>query len=114
MCHSGELHVFVAQPINHAIECGGFAHGPGHWGRFQDQIAFDFVEKIPWIATGAIPFVDERHDGHVAFAADLEQSTSLWFDAFTGVEHHDGGIGRGEDPECVFAEVFVTRCVEQV
>ena len=52
--------------------------------------------------------------GNVAQAADLEQLARARLDALGGVDHHDGGIDRGQRAVGVFREVLVARRVEQV
>ena len=52
--------------------------------------------------------------GQVPLAAHLEQLERLRLDALGRVEHHDRGVGRGQDPVGVLGEVAVAGGVEQV
>ena len=52
--------------------------------------------------------------GNVAQAADLEQLSGPRLDALGGVDHHDGGIDRGQRAVGVFGKVLVARRVQKV
>ena len=52
--------------------------------------------------------------GNVAQAADLEQLARPRLDALGGIDHHDGGVDRGQRAVGVFGKVLVARRVQQV
>ena len=66
------------------------------------------------MASLAVEFVDEGDDGHVAQPADLEQLQGLGFDALGRVQHHHGGIDRGQGAVGILAEILVARGVQQI
>ena len=78
-----------------------------------DQV-LDLVEQLEGLASGPVVLVEERDDRDVAGPAHLEQLERLGLHAAGHVEHHDGGVGGGQDPVGVLREVPVTGGVEQV
>ncbi len=82
--------------------------------RVERQRLLDLVEELERIARLAVHLVDEGDDRNVAQAADLEQLARARLDALGGVDHHDGGIDRGQRAIGVLGEVLVARRVEQV
>ena len=77
-------------------------------------MVLDLVEQLQRVAAGPVVLVEEGDDRQVAGPAHLEQLEGLGLDALGHVEHHDRGVGGGQDPVGVLREVAVTRGVEQV
>ena len=78
------------------------------------SVLLDLVEQLQRLAALAIHLVDERDDGDVAQAADLEQLARARLDAARRVDHHDRGIHRRQRAIGVIGEVLVARRVQQV
>jgi len=78
------------------------------------QDGLEFVDEFERVLRFMVALVDEREDGHPAFAADLEELARLRFDAFGGVDDHHHGIHRGEDAVRVLRKVLMSRRVKQV
>jgi hypothetical protein len=97
-----------------AFEAGAVAEGPVEWVGGDAEDGFEFVQQIERRACGPVEFVHEGEDGDAAAAADFEEFAGLAFDAFAGIDDHDGGIDGGEDAVGVFGEVFVAGGVEDV
>ena len=73
------------------------------------ELRLDLVEQLERVPAGPVPLVDEREQGQVALAADLEQLEGLRLDALGRVEDHDRGVGGGQHPVGVLGEVAVAR-----
>ena len=97
-----------------ADEIAAAADRPGHRRGVERQRLLDFVEQIEGVAALAVHLVDEGDDGDVAQAADLEQLSRARLDALRGVDHHDGGIDRGQRAIGVFGEVLVAGRVQKI
>jgi hypothetical protein len=87
---------------------------PVHRRGVERQRLLDLVEQIERVAAFAVELVDEGDDRDVAKPADLEQLAGARLDALRRVNHHDGGIDRGERAVGVLGKVLVARRVEQV
>ncbi len=97
-----------------AEEALAHADRPRSGGDGERQGALDLVHQLERIAGLAVELVDERHDRHVAQAADLEQLAGLRLDALGRVDHHHRRVDGGQGAVGVLAEVFVARGVEQI
>ena len=104
----------VGGKVVDAFELATHAGGPAHGTNVKLQLVGDLVQKAEDFAALAIDLVDEGDDGDVAQAADLEQLARLRLDALGRVDHHDGGIHRGQRAIGILAEILVPRRVEQV
>ena len=97
-----------------AGEAAAHAERPGERRRVERQPLLDLLEQLEGMAAVAVELVDEGDDGDVAQAADLEQLQRARLDAAGRVDHHDGGIDRGQRAVGVLGEVLVAGRVEQV
>ena len=97
-----------------AEEVAAAADRPGHRRGVERQRLFDLVQQFEGVAALAIHLVDEGDDRDVAQAAHLEQFSRARLDALGGVDHHDGGIDRGQRAVGVFGKVLVARRVQEV
>ena len=97
-----------------ADEIAAPADRPVHRRGVERERLLDLVEQVERIAALAVHLVDEGDDRDVAQPADLEQLSGARLDALGGVDHHDGGIDRGQRAVGVLGEVLVARRVEQV
>ena len=104
----------VFTTVIHAAKLLSEAEGPVDGAGTDAEDGFEFVEEGEGLARRAVELVHEGEDGHATAAADFEELAGLGFDAFAGVDDHDGGIDGGEDAVGVFGEVFVTGGVEEV
>jgi hypothetical protein len=109
----GTAHL-VALNVVDALEVLAHADRPRERHGGDAQMLFDFVEQFERLAHFAVELVDEGDDRRLAAAADFEQLQRLRFDAVRAVDHHHGGVDRGQHAVGVFGEVFVARGVEQV
>ena len=107
------MHVAGTQIVG-ASELGSAADRPCHRRSVEREGGGDLIQQFERIAGFAVHLVDEGDDGDVAQAADLEQLAGAFLDTLGGVDHHDGGIDRGERAVGVFREVLVAGRVEQV
>ena len=90
------------------------ADRPGHRRGVERQRLFDLIEQIEGVAALAVHLVDEGDDGNVAQTAHLEQFSRPRLDALGGVDHHHGGVDRGQRAIGVFGKILVARRVQQV
>jgi hypothetical protein len=97
-----------------ALEALAHADRPGHRRAVDLQDRLDLVQQLQRLANLAVELVDEGDDGGVTQAADFQQLDGLLFHALGGVDHHDGGVDRGQHAVGVFGEILVARGVEQV
>ena len=109
----GQVHLPRAQIVG-AGELGRPPDRPGHRRGVQRQRRGDLVQQLERVAALAVHLVDEGDDRDVAQAADLEQLAGARLDALGGVDHHDGGIDRGQRAVGVLGEILVAGRVEQV
>ena len=61
-----------------------------------------------------IHLVDESEDGKVAQSAGFKQLARLRLNALTAIEHHHRAVDGGQGAIGIFAEVLVTRRVQQI
>ena len=111
---AGGLHQAVGGEVVDPFELAAHAGGPAHRADVELELVGDFIEQAEGFAAFAIDLVDEGDDGDVAQAADFEQLAGLRLDPLGRVDHHDGGIDRGQRAIGVFGKIFVARRVEQV
>ena len=78
------------------------------------QLLLKFVEQFEGVASLAVHLVDEDDDGSVAHTAYFHEFARLCLHAFSAIDYYYGGVHGGKGAVCVFAEVLVTRCVEDV
>ena len=104
----------VSAPVGHAPEVAGEADRPGHRRGGQPDLLLDLVDQLDGVPARPVPLVDEAQQGQAPVPADLEELERLRLDALGRVQHHDRGVGRGQDPVGVLGEVPVPRGVEQV
>ena len=104
----------AALDVDGADEIAAAADRPVHRRGVERQRLLDLVEQVERIAALAVHLVDEGDDRDVAQPADLEQLAGARLDALGGVDHHDGGVDRGQRAVGVLGEVLVARRVEQV
>ena len=95
-------------------ELRGTPDRPGDRGGVEGQGLLDLLQQLEGLARLPVHLVDEGDDRDVAQAADLEQLLGLRLDALGRVEHHDGGIDRGQGPVGVLREILVARRIQQV
>src|SRR6266511_541835 len=103
----------AARDVVDAAKMFGVADRPVHRRRRDAQRALDIVDELEGVARRAIELVDERQDRQPMPSTDLEQLARLLLDAVRGVDDHHHAVGRDQRAVGVFAEVFVTRRVEQ-
>src|SRR5262249_25503902 len=103
-----------ARNVERAGEVAAAAERPSRRRSVERERLLDLVEQFEWIAALAVHLVDEGEDGYVAQPADLEQLAGARLDALGGVDHHDGGIDRGERAVGVLGEVLVAGRIQQV
>jgi hypothetical protein len=78
------------------------------------ECLLDLVEQVERVAALPVHLVDESQDRDVPQPADLEQLARARLDTLGGVDHHDGGVDRGQRPVGIFGKVLVAGRVEQV
>ncbi len=76
--------------------------------------ALELVEQLERIAARTVELVHEGEERNAALAADREELFRLRLDAFGGVDQHHRAVGREQRAIGVFAEILVTRRVEQI
>jgi hypothetical protein len=117
---AGPARVTLDQPhaatgdIDGADEVAAAAHRPVHRRDIERERVLDLVEQLERIAALTVHLVDEGQDRDVAQAAHLEQLSGAWLDTLGGVDHHHGGIDRGQRPVGVLGEVLVAGRIEQI
>ena len=104
----------AADDVVGADEIAAAADRPGHRRGVERQRLFDLVQKLEGIAAFAVHLVDEGDDGNIPETAHLEQFARPRLDALGRVDHHDGGIDRGQRAIGVFGKVLMARRVQQV
>ena len=104
----------VVDQIVYSFELPAHPDRPGHRRDIEREQVGDLVENLEHLAAFAIDLVDEGDDRHVAQAAYFEQLARLALDALGRVDHHHGGIDRGQGTIGIFAEILVPRRVQQV
>ncbi|MNI50030.1 hypothetical protein D3C73_1046690 [compost metagenome] len=104
----------VAADVEHAAKRLAHADRPRERHGVHAQVAFDFRQQFQRLAHFAVHLVDERDDGRVARAANLQQADRLRFHTVGGVDHHQRGVHSRQHPVGIFREVLVARGVEQV
>jgi hypothetical protein len=109
-----EAHQLVVQQVPDAAEGLAHAERPGDRRAVDLQHRLDLLEQLDRLAHLAVHLVHEGDDRRVAQAADFEQLDGLRFHALGGVDHHHGGVDRGQHAVGVLGEVLVARRVEQV
>ena len=109
----GEVHVAGAEVVG-AGERGSAADGPGDGGGVQRQGLRHLVQRLERVTGFAVHLVDERQDGDVAQAANLEQLSRPRLDALGGVNHHHSRVHGGQRAVGVLREVLVARRVQEV
>ena len=82
--------------VEGADEVAAAADRPGHRRGVEGERLLDLVEQVERIAALAIHLVDEGDDRDVAQPAHLEQLAGPRLDALRRVDHHHGGIDRGQ------------------
>ena len=108
-----EMHLVRAAIVD-AAKSGTAADRPDHRIGADAEHVFEFVEEFERIAAGAVHLVDEREERNAPRAADGEELFGLRLHAFGRIEQHDRAIGGEQRAIRVFAEILVTRRVEQV
>jgi len=104
----------VPGEIVYPLELAAHADRPAHRAHVQRQRVGHFVEQREAVTPFAIDLVDEGDDGDVAQPAHLEQLARLRLDALGGVDHHHGGIHRGQRAVGVLGKILVPRRIEQI
>ncbi len=104
----------VSAVIVDALERRARPDGPVQWNRWNRERALDLVEEFDRCAARLIELVDEGQNRRLAQPAHFEEPSGLRFDALGCVEHHHRAIDRHQRAVGVFAEVLVTRGVEQI
>ena len=100
--------------IEGAGEIRAHADRPDDRRGVERQRRLDLVEQLEGMAALAVDLVDEGDDRDVAQPADLEELSGLALDALRRVDHHDGGIDRGQRAVGVLGEILVAGRVEEV
>jgi len=100
--------------VVHALKALAHADRPGHRRAVNFQDRFDLIQQFQRLAYLAVHLVDVGDDGGVAQAAHFQQLDGLLFHAFRRVDHHDGGVHRGQHAVGVFGKVLVAWGIEQV
>ena len=100
--------------VEHPPERRAVAERPDHRRGLEAEHVFQLIEQRDRIARRPVALVHEREDRHPAAAADLEELAGLGLDALGGVDHHEGGVDRGQHAVGVLREVLVAGGVEQV
>jgi hypothetical protein len=62
----------------------------------------------------SVHLVDEGDDGNIPKAAHLKQLARARLDALGGIDHHDGGIDRGQRAIGIFGKILVAGRVQKV
>ena len=100
--------------LDRADEIAPASDRPGDRCTVQRERLLDLIEQVEWIAALAVHLVDEGDDRNIAQPADLKKLARACLDALRGVDHHDGGVDRGERPIGVLREVLVAGRIEQI
>ncbi len=100
--------------IENPLEQTAHAGRPHHRGAIQRELGRDFIHQFERAHAFAVDLVDEGDDRHVAHTADFKELQRLRFDAFGGVDHHDGAVGCRQRAIGVFGKIFMARRVEQI
>jgi hypothetical protein len=104
----------VALEVVDALEALAHADRPGQRHAGHAEFFLDVAHQVQRVEALAVVLVDERDDGGVAQATDLDQLFGALLDALGAVDHHQGGVDGREHAVGVLAEVGVAGRVEQV
>ena len=108
-----QFHLFQLPVINTLIIAID-PHRPIHRIRAYAENFFQFVHQFERVFAVTIDFVNKSKDRNMALPADLKQLACLLLDAFGGIDQHHGAIGRHQGSVCIFAEILVTGCIENI
>ena len=104
----------AARDLDGGDEVAAAADRPVHRRGVERERLLDLIEQLERVAALAVHLVDEGEDRDVAQPADFEQLAGARLDALRRIDHHDGGIDRGQRPIGVLGEILVARRVEQI
>ena len=97
-----------------ALEIAVRADGPVDRAGADAQHLLELLHQGERVLRRAVHLVDEREDGDVAQAADLEQLDRLRLDALGGVDEHHGAVRCDEHAVGVLGEVLVAGGIQNV
>ena len=72
------------------LEISAHANRPARRGHIKGQRLFDFIEKVKWVSTLPVQFVDEGDNWDVTQTADLEKLSSLSLNSLCCIDDHYG------------------------
>ena len=104
----------VCCQIINSGEVSRAAHGPCGRGCVQRQQILDFIQQFERLARFAVHLIDEGDDRNVAHAANFKEFARLALDPLGRIQHHHGGIHRGQGAIGIFRKILVAWCVQQV
>ena len=113
-CHAAIPRDLLPRNIENPAKGRPVANRPVHRRGPQVESALDFIEQTQGIVRRPIKLVDERENREIVGAAHLKELARLRLDAFGRVKHHHSAVNGSERTVGVFAEILVTRCVEQI
>jgi hypothetical protein len=90
------------------------AHRPRHRAARDAEHLLNLVKQVERLTSVAVELVDEGDDWDATHPANVKQLPGLGFHSLRSVEEHQCRVHRRKRAVCVFAEVVVTRGVEQV
>ena len=100
--------------VENTPEVGAGPEGPVHGVDVELQRALDLVQQRQRLVRRPVELVDEREDGDLPEAADLEELERLALDPLGRVEHHDDGVDGHQHAVGVLREILVAGRVQQV
>ena len=104
----------VCRQIINPCEVRRAAHGPGGRRCIQRQQVLDFIQQFERFACFAVHLVDEGDDRNIAHAANFKQLARLALNPLRRIQHHHGGIHRGQGAIGIFRKILVAWRVQQV
>ncbi len=103
----------LALDVVHASKLVGVPDRPVHRRRRDAERRLDIVHQRERIFGRSIELVDERQNRQPMAMTHLVELARLRLDAIGRVDHHHDAVGGNQRAIGVFAEVLVTRRVEQ-
>ena len=96
------------------LELAPHAHRPVDGGALDGEHLLDLVQQIDGIADVAVHLVDETENGRIPQPAHVHQLDGAVLHTLGPVNHHQGGIHRGQGAVGVLGKVLVAGGIQQV